>query len=120
MPTPLQERVYELLVRTGSAEIDRHDWRIERISRLLFRDAADLGSALERALGGADRSHFSSHLYEANTLTRQIKLWVRLLDDLGAVQPEHVAPIHALAEEIHALVLSALRTAKASTNGVPS
>lgn len=118
MPTPLQDRVYELLVRTGSAQISADDWRVERISRLLFRDAADLGSALERALGGADRSHFSSHLYEANTLTRQIKLWLRLLDDLGAVEPEQGAPIHALAEEVHTLILAALRTAKASANGV--
>ena len=120
MPTPLQERVYELLVRVGSVEIVGSDWRVERIGRLLFRDTADLGSTLEQALGGEDRGRFRTHLYEANTLVRQVKLWVRLLDDLGAVAPEVISPLDALAEEVHHLTLTALRTAKASANGVPS
>ncbi|MGA0833686.1 MAG: hypothetical protein ACO3QO_04115 [Candidatus Kapaibacteriota bacterium] len=111
MPSPLQERVYELLVRVGTVHIDgRDDWRRERLSRLLFRDTTELASCLEGALGSPNRDTFRANLYEANVYVRQVKLWLRLLDDVGGVEPDACSPMHSVAEEVHSLVLAALKT----------
>lgn len=111
MPSPLQERVYELLVRVGTVHIDgRDDWRRERLSRLLFRDATEMARCLEGALGSASRELFREQLYSANVYVRQVKLWLRLMDDLGCMDPDACTPLHAVAEEVHSLLLAALRT----------
>jgi hypothetical protein len=55
---------------------------------------------------------------------RLVKLWIRLLDDVGEIEPEVATPLHELAEEIHRLILAALRTtrdaaAEPQRNGQP-
>ena len=118
MPTPLQQRSYELIVRAGSVPVRQPlDPRVQLLLERLFRNATDLGAELEMALGGMDREMFSFHTYELNMLIRQVKLWIRVLDDLGEIEPEAAQPLHALAEEVHSLTLAALRTMKAEKNG---
>lgn len=117
MPSPLQQRSYELIVRAGSIPVKQPlDPRVQLLLERLFRNAIDLGAELECALGGMDREMFQYHTYELNMLIRQVKLWIRLLDDLGEIEPEVAQPLHAIAEEVHALVLAALRTLKAERN----
>ena len=117
MPSPLQQRSYELIVRAGSLPVKQPlEPRIQMLLERLFRNAIDLGAELEIALGGMDREMFHYHTYELNMLIRQVKLWIRLLDDLGEIEPEVAQPMHSIAEEVHALILAALRTLKAEKN----
>ena len=84
MPTPLQQRSYELLIRTASTDIDvAGDWRIEAVIRRLFTAASDLGMWMEKATGSSSRALFRSALHEVHACVRQVKLWLRVLDDLG-------------------------------------
>ena len=111
MSSPLQNRAYELLIRTATAEIDMvGDWRIEAVMRHLFASATELGSTMERANSAPSREQFRSFLHDVHSNVRQVKLWLKVLDDLGRIAPEVATPIHAAAEEVHRLVLSALKT----------
>jgi len=117
MPSPLQQRAYELIVRAGTVPVRQPlEPRVQHLLERLFRNATDLGAELEMALGGMDREMFRFHTYELNQLIRQIKLWIRLLDDLGEIEPDAAQPLHALAEEVHALTLAALRTLNVENN----
>jgi len=120
MPTPLQQKSYELLLRTASAEIDlAGDWRIEAVLRRLFGAATDLGTWMERATSAPSRDSFRGALHELHACVRQVKLWVKVLDDLGRIAPEAASPLHDAAEEVHRLIVAALRTTdvRSSTNG---
>ena len=111
MPTPLQSKSYELLIRAASTDIDvAGDWRIEAVVRRLFSSASDLGMYVEKASGSSSRSLFRSALHEVHNSVRQVKLWLRVLDDLGRITPEAASPLHDTAEDVHRLVVTALRT----------
>ncbi len=119
MKTPLQLRTYELLMRTAAVEIDIvGDWRIEQVMRKLFEAASDIGAWMERASGAPSREKFRDALHEVHAQIRQVKLWVRVLDDLGRISPEAASPLHDAAEEVQRLVVAALRTSALSPNGV--
>ena len=116
MPTPLQKKSYELLIRTASAEIDlTGDWRVEAVLRRLFGAATELGTWMERATSAPSRAIFRDALHEIHACVRQVKLWVRVLDDLGRITPEAASPLHDAAEEVHSLVVSALKTSAVSS-----
>lgn len=113
MGTPLQQRAYELTLRVANL------WMLGQgaghaldLYKRLFDAATDVGMWTERAAGAASRDLFRSALYEVNTSTRLVKLWLRLLDDLGCIDPESASPLHDVAEEVHRLTLSALRTCR--------
>ena len=113
MASPLQQRCYELAVRASHLWISGQGARHAReLHRRLFETSVDLGAWTERAAGAPSREVFRSCIYELNTHVRLVKLWVRLLDDVGAIEPEQAVPLHELAEEIHRLVLAALRTTR--------
>ncbi len=114
MVSPLQQRSYELTLRVAGISVHAHGGAecARDIHRLLFSAAMDLGAWTERAAGAASRELFRAGLYEINVHVRLVKLWIRLLDDLGAVDPEAACPLHDLAEEIHRLCITALRTAR--------
>lgn len=120
MGTPLQQRSYELTLRVANIWLHGQgaDHSLD-IHRRLFEAATDIGAWTEKAAGAPSREIFRNCLYEINTSTRLVKLWIRLLDDLGMVDPEVASPLHDVAEEVHRLVLSALRTCRDSAmNGV--
>ncbi len=111
MRTPLQERAYELTLRAASIRLEAQGGGVAvELHRRLFESATDLGAWTERAAGAPSREVFRSCLYEINTHIRLVKLWVALLDDLGAVEPEAASPLEALAEEVQRLAISAIRT----------
>ena len=113
MASPLQQRCYELAVRASHLWISGQGAHNAReLHRRLFETSVDLGAWTERAAGAPSREVFRSCIYELNTHVRLVKLWVRLLDDVGAIEPEQAVPLHELAEEIHRLVLAALRTTR--------
>ncbi len=113
MRTPLQERSYELTLRAASIRLTSpNSAAAAELHRRLFATASDLGAWTERAAGAPSRDVFRTCLYEVNTHVRIVKLWVGLLDDLGAVEPEAASPLHDLAEEVHRLVLGAIRTVR--------
>jgi hypothetical protein len=114
MPTPLQDRAYELLIRASSIPIASDDFRVKSVCERMFSDAVNLGQALEAAMAAPDRSTFQRYLRVGLTCVRTIKLWVRVLDDLGSIMPEAGAPLLDVAEEVHRLLLAAMRTAKAN------
>jgi hypothetical protein len=119
MKTPLQLRTYELLMRTASTDIDTTgDWRIEQVARRMFESASEIGAWMERASGAPSRERFREALHEVHAHIRQVKLWLRVLDDLGRIDPEAASPLHDTAEEVQRLVVAALRTSAASANGV--
>jgi hypothetical protein len=125
MASPLQQRCYEMAVRASHLWISGQGAHHAReLHRRLFEASVDLGAWTERAAGAPSREVFRSCIYELNTHVRLVKLWVRLLDDVGAIEPEQAVPLHELAEEIHRLVLAALRTtrdtpAEPQRNGQP-
>lgn len=120
MPTPLQERAYELLVRISSAEIDcKSDHRLATIALRLFDAAVDINAAMEQAVSATDRAAFRIHLHKVNCGVRMLKLWLRLLDDLGRIDPEVGSPLHDAAEEVHCLVVSALRSSRPAESRKP-
>lgn len=113
MASPLQQRCYELAVRASHLWISGQGaLHARELHRRLFETSVDLGAWTERAAGAPSREVFRSCIYELNTHVRLVKLWVRLLDDVGAIEPEQAVPLHELAEEIHRLVLAALRTTR--------
>jgi hypothetical protein len=121
MPTPLQHRSYELLIRTASAPIDvGGDWRVERVVRKLFDAASNLGTWMMKASAASSRESFRSALHEVHACVREVKMWVGVLDDLGRIDPEAASPLHEAAEEVHRLVIQSLRTSAVQQNGVRS
>lgn len=113
MASPLQQRCYELAVRASHLWITGQGApQARELHRRLFDASMDLGAWTERAAGASSRDVFRSCIYELNTHVRLVKLWIRLLDDVGEIEPEVATPLHDLAEEIHRLVLAALRTTR--------
>lgn len=115
MGSPLQQRSYELTLRV--ANIWMHGQGAGHaldVHRRLFEAASDLGAWAERAAGAVSREVFRTCVYEVNTNVRLVKLWIRLLDDLGFIEPESASPLHDLAEEVHRLALAAIRTTRES------
>ncbi|MCX6140785.1 MAG: hypothetical protein NTX15_08160 [Candidatus Kapabacteria bacterium] len=113
MGSPLQQRSYELTLRV--ANIWMHGQGAGHaldVHRKLFEAASDLGAWVERAAGAVSREVFRTCVYEVNTNVRLVKLWIRLLDDLGFIEPEEASPLHDLAEEVHRLALAAIRTTR--------
>lgn len=109
--TPLQEKSYELLVRVTSLNmIDGDDWRIKRLRERLLDDALLFGSEVQTAVCASDKVEFQMHLHFVHDALRQVKLWLKLLDDLGFIEPEAALPLSESAEEVHRLVLAALKT----------
>jgi len=88
------------------------------VHRRLFDAASDLGAWTERAAGAPSREVFRACLYDVNTNVRLVKLWLRLLDDLGFIEPEAASPLHDLAEEVQRLAIAAIRTSRGS-NATP-
>lgn len=119
MKTPLQLRTYELLMRSAAAEIDvGGDWRVEHVAKRLFEAAAEIGVWMERASGAPTRERFREALHEVHAHVRQVKMWLRLLDDLGRISPEAASPLHETAEEVQRLVVTAIRSSAVKENGV--
>jgi hypothetical protein len=115
MPTPLQERAYELLIRVTTVDVDTcDDGRVETIAMNLFSAAVELGTNLEVATSAPDRQTFRAALAVVNSQVKMVKLWLRVLDDLGRIAPEVASPLHDAAEEVHRLVITALRTSATS------
>ncbi len=115
MGTPLQQRAYELTLRVANLWVQGQGaGQALELHKRLFDAATDIGMWTERAAGAASRDTFRSALYEINTSTRLVKLWLRLLDDLGCIDPESASPLHDVAEEVHRLTLAALRTCRDS------
>jgi hypothetical protein len=113
MGTPLQQRAYELTLRVANLWVQGQGaGQAREVHRRLFDAATDIGMWTERAAGASSRDIFRAALYELNTSTRLVKLWLRLLDDLGCIEPEIASPLHDVAEEVHRLVLSSLRTCR--------
>ncbi|MBK6291136.1 MAG: hypothetical protein IPH85_01235 [Ignavibacteria bacterium] len=113
MGTPLQQRSYELTLRVANIWMQGQGaGHALDVHRRLFEAAADLGAWTERAAGSSSRDVFRSCLYEVNTNVRLVKLYIRLLDDLGFIEPEAASPLHDLSEEVHRLTMAALRTAR--------
>lgn len=113
MGTPLQQRSYELTLRVANIWMQGQGaGHALDVHRRLFEAAADLGAWTERAAGSSSREGFRSCLYEVNTNVRLVKLYIRLLDDLGFIEPEAASPLHDLSEEVHRLTMAALRTAR--------
>jgi hypothetical protein len=113
MGTPLQQRAYELTLRVANIWVQGQGaGQALEVHRRLFDAAADLGAWTEKAAGAPSREAFRTALYEINTSTRLVKLWLRLLDDLGFIDPESASPLHDVAEEVHRLTLAALRTCR--------
>jgi four helix bundle protein len=119
MGTPLQQRAYELTLRVANIWVQGQGaGQALDVHRRLFDAAADIGAWTEKAAGAPSREAFRTALYEINTSTRLVKLWLRLLDDLGFIDPEAASPLNEVAEEVHRLVLAALRTCRDGvTNG---
>lgn len=86
------------------------------VHRRLFEAASDLGAWTERAAGASSREVFRTCVYEVNTNVRLVKLWIRLLDDLGFIDPESASPLHDLAEEVQRLAIAAIRTTRESSS----
>lgn len=119
MGTPLQQRSYELTLRVANIWMQGQGaGQAVDLHRRLFEAASDLGAWTERAAGAASRDAFRRCLYEVNTQTRLVKLWIKLLDDLGFIEPENASPLHDLSEEVHRLVLAALRTTRTTSNQI--
>ncbi len=117
MPTPLQDRAYELLLRVVTMPIDYEgNNRVKAVAEALFVDSMDVAVALEQALSSANRTDFVACLNTAHTKLKKLKLWLRVLDDVGRIMPESVAPLHDTAEEVHRLLLAAIRTSKNNVN----
>ncbi|GMV53031.1 MAG: hypothetical protein D8M52_03765 [Chlorobi bacterium] len=111
MPTPLQEKTYEMLIRMASIPSAYPTAEREMVLlRRMFADALEAGAALEMALGAADRTEFRRFLFGTLHRIRLVKLWMQILDDLGALDPDTVHPLSETAEETHKLVLAAIRT----------
>jgi len=102
------------MVRIASADIDyTSDWRVEKIYQELFKSCLMLGSDMEDAACSSDRFEFRFLLHQVHSSLRQVKLYLKLLDDLGRIEPEAAVPLRDAAEEIHRLVIAALATSKA-------
>ncbi len=113
MPTPLQDKSYELFVRTATLNVDvGADLRIQYAAQRLFQECTSLVAELEAAFCASHREHFQQHLYSALRNVRVLKVITRLLDDVGRINPEAGEPLEDAAEEVHRLVLAALRTSK--------
>ena len=110
MPSPLPERSYELLLRIASVTVEAGaNERTKQIATQLFTSALDLSIALESASAAPNRIAFRQFLSDAHASLKHVKLWLRLLDDLGRIEPEAAHPLGTLAEEVHRILLSALR-----------
>ncbi|MBI2794595.1 MAG: hypothetical protein HYX66_08125 [Ignavibacteria bacterium] len=110
MISPLQEKSYELIVRVTSIHIvDAGDWRIRKLRKRLFEEAIHFASGIETTICSPDKDRFRERLHDVHQALRQIKLWVRLLDDLGFIDPETAVPLNDIAEEVHRLVIAALK-----------
>jgi len=119
MGTPLQQRSYELTLRVASIWMQGQGaGHALDVHRRLFDAASDLGAWTERAAGAPSREVFRACLYDVNTNVRLVKLWLRLLDDLGFIEPEAASPLHDLAEEVQRLAIAAIRTSRGS-NATP-
>lgn len=115
MGTPLQQRSYELTLRVANIWMQGQGaGHALDVHRRLFDAASDLGAWTERAAGAPSRENFRACLYDVNINVRLVKLWLRLLDDLGFIEPEVASPLHDLAEEVHRLAISAIRTTRES------
>ncbi|MCO6465593.1 MAG: hypothetical protein J5I53_03165 [Bradyrhizobiaceae bacterium] len=117
MATPLQERSYELLLRASTIEVDcGEDDRLVIAANELFANVVELSVALEDATTAPDRASFRTKLHQVNGLVKRVKLWLRLLDDLGRIEPESASPLYDTAEEVHRLVIMALRTSQETSH----
>lgn len=106
-------------MRSAAVEIDvGGDWRVEHVARRLFEAAAEIGVWMERAGGAPSRERFREALHEVHVGVRQVKMWLRILDDLGRISPEAASPLHDTAEEVQRLVVAALRSSAVQENGV--
>lgn len=121
MSTPLQSRSYELLLRiaTVSVEVGNND-RARQIAMQMFNSCLEVSIAVETATAASDRLEFRQLLTKAHGCLKQVKLWLRLLDDLGRIEPEAAFPMATLAEEVHRLLLAALRTSNHYANSAES
>lgn len=89
--------------------VDAGDWRIRKLRKRLFEEAIHFGSGIETAICSPDRDSFREHLHDVHQALRQIKLWLKLLDDLGFIDPETALPLNDIAEEVHRLVIAAIK-----------
>lgn len=117
MPTPLQESSYELLVRSTSVSFETNgDWRHEKLLEFMHEAAIQVNTAITDATTSPDRNSFLRSIGRCNTWVRRMKVLLQVLDDLGTMNTEDAHALHASAEEVQRLVMSAMRTAKAIGN----
>jgi four helix bundle protein len=113
MSTTMQQRVYELVVRISHLWKERQGAGQTRdMFYKLFAAASEVGENIERATAAPNRQQFRRYLFAANTNIKIVKLWLGVLDDVGEIEPEAATPLHACAEEVHALVLASIRSSK--------
>lgn len=111
MCTPLQDRSYELLIRVASSDVAAgSNERARQIAKHLFEATLEVSSSIELATAAPNRTEFRLLLSKAHGALKSMKLWLRLLDDLGRIEPESAYPMSTVAEEVHRLLLAALHT----------
>jgi hypothetical protein len=108
--TPLQQRAYELSVRVTHMWIENAQSSFAPIFNKLYETGTQATVSVERAVASQNRESFQQHLHCANGNIRIAKFWLRLLDDVGGIEPEAASALHHAAEEVHSLLYTALRT----------
>lgn len=110
MTTPLQEACFELSVELMSLAIN-----VSTIPTILQHHilglAIEAGSTADKTFGAKDKMAFISGLHELNVLMRKTHYVLRVLDMFNLANAGLLADVAGNAEQVHRLVVAALRTA---------
>lgn len=118
MPTPLYDRCYAVVLILARHAIAMEDVPASLRSMLLQHSLA-VGDALEYLVTAPDAAAFDGLLGRLHAALRRAKQGVRLLDDLGAMPPDHAVMLADAVEQALAVVLAALRTRRGRRSTAP-
>ncbi|MDP1663430.1 MAG: four helix bundle protein [Phycisphaerales bacterium] len=96
-------RLVEALPKTRTADV---------LGRQLLRSATSVGANYRSACRARSTAEFTSKLGIVEEEADESGYWLDLLSDAGAVKPARLEPLAKECDEVLAIVVAAIRTAK--------
>jgi four helix bundle protein len=84
----------------------------QTVGRQLIRAATSVGASYRAAVRGRSRGDFLSRMGIVEEECDEALYWIDVLVELGFVSAKRVAPLRAEADEIIAIAVSSIKTAR--------
>lgn len=96
-------KLYSAMPKSGAAQV---------LGRQVLRSGTSVGAQYREAIRARSKAEFASKVQSALQELEETVYWLELLAESGAIKPQRLSPLQGEAEELTAIFVSSVKTAK--------